>query len=219
MASEPAPTPSDTKIVALRPAGAGETLKAARERLGMSLEHATKLLCLRKQIVVALEEEDHEALPAPAYVKGYLRIYARVLEIDEQKIIEKYQALGVRDHDLSVVEPVHEGAPNTNSVGLSATAVALVSVVLSALWWGTQQREIAREASIDHAALAARESRAMSRAGTRERSASAGPRQFGRDPVAGNRAADETRMAGSRLEVSTRIALSLVRISSAAIGK
>lgn len=205
MESEPAPTPapSDGKIVALQPAGAGETLKSARERLGMSLEHAAKLLCLPKQIVVALEDEDHEALPAPVYVKGYLRAYARALEIDEQKIIEKYQALGVREHELRVADAVNEGPPNSIYVGLSAGVVALMSVALSALWWGTQQREIAKEASIDQAALAARESRSLPRAGTRDQSALPGPRQIERDPArqraVGNRTADENRMAGSRV--------------------
>ncbi|MGI8740310.1 MAG: RodZ domain-containing protein [Gammaproteobacteria bacterium] len=203
MESEPARTlaPTDGEIVALQPAGAGETLKSARTRLGMSLEHVAKLLCLPTQIVVALEDEDHEALPAPVYVKGYLRAYARALEIDERKIIEKYQALGVREHELRVADAVNEGPPNSISVGLSAGAVALVSVALSALWWGTEQREIAKEASIDQAALAASESRPLTRAGTRDGSALQRPRQIERDPAqaGGNRAADENRIAGSSI--------------------
>jgi cytoskeleton protein RodZ len=139
----------------------GAILTAARERLPMSREQVARTLHLPKRIVVALEEEDHQALPAPAYVKGYLRAYARLLEIDEQRLVEQYLALGVRDPELTVSERLKEGAPNRISVGLSAAAVALVSVVLSAMWWNTQQREFADVASIDEPALEAGAPRAV----------------------------------------------------------
>ncbi|MGH8503555.1 MAG: helix-turn-helix domain-containing protein [Gammaproteobacteria bacterium] len=158
---EAEPARSEPETVALQPAGIGAILTAARERLSMSREQVARTLHLPQRIVVALEEEDHQALPEPAYVKGYLRAYARLLEIDEQRLVEQYLALGVRDPEWTVSERLKEGAPNRISVGLSAAVVALVSVVLSAMWWNTQQREFADIASLDEPALEAGAPRAV----------------------------------------------------------
>lgn len=178
---EPEPELTEPENIVLQPAGMGASLTAARERLAMSREQAARALHLPKKIVIALEEEDHEALPAPAYVKGYLRAYARVLEIDEQRLIEQYLALGPRDPELTVFMPRKEGAPNRISVGLSAAVVALVSVVLSAVWWNTQQREFTEVASVDEPTSEAGESQTAENAASDEQLASARQRQSERE--------------------------------------
>jgi cytoskeletal protein RodZ len=37
-----------------------------------------------------IEEEDMEHLPAMVYLKGFLKAYARALNLDAQKLIEGY---------------------------------------------------------------------------------------------------------------------------------
>ena len=38
----------------------------------------------------AIEEEDVQALPAPVYLKGFLRTYAKALGLDPYRVTEEY---------------------------------------------------------------------------------------------------------------------------------
>jgi cytoskeleton protein RodZ len=107
------------------------------------------------KIVAALEEGHHAELPAPAYIKGYIRAYAGWLGLDEKPLIDSYLAMGVRDPELSVSSPVKDGSPNRLSVALSVGVIALVSGVLSALWWNHQEFSYFDMAVIDEPAPAA----------------------------------------------------------------
>lgn len=116
----------------------GETLKQARERLSLSRHQAAQALRLPVKTVFALEEERHAELPEPAYVKGYIRAYARLLNLDHKALIERYAAAGVPGTELSVDNSIGNGLPNQRSVGLNLGVVVLVWVVLSAVWWISQ---------------------------------------------------------------------------------
>ncbi|MEN8213179.1 MAG: RodZ domain-containing protein [Pseudomonadota bacterium] len=67
---------------------AGSLLKAAREMAGMSLEQAAEKMHLLKEMVVALEEDDTSNLPSRVFTLGYLKNYARILEVPESRIME-----------------------------------------------------------------------------------------------------------------------------------
>ena len=43
-----------------------------------------------KHNLKAIEEEDVQALPAPVYLKGFLRVYAKALGLDPQRVTEEY---------------------------------------------------------------------------------------------------------------------------------
>ena len=70
----------------------GEKLRQYREARGLSLEDVFEKTKLRPSMLEAIEQERWQELPAPAFVKGFLRTYARVLDIDEQEIIDLYEA-------------------------------------------------------------------------------------------------------------------------------
>jgi len=66
----------------------GQILKEKREEKGMSIEDIATKLSLRKVIVKAIESGNWEILPHQIYVKGYVKDYARTLNIS--KDIEQY---------------------------------------------------------------------------------------------------------------------------------
>lgn len=68
----------------------GHRLKARRDELKLSREEVAHHLHLDAQIVVALETDDYEKLPSPAYICGYLRSYARLLKLPEAEIVNAY---------------------------------------------------------------------------------------------------------------------------------
>lgn len=68
----------------------GRSLKELRERLGIDLKAISMETKINLKILEAIEAEDVARLPAPVYLKGFLKAYARVLHLDAQKLIEGY---------------------------------------------------------------------------------------------------------------------------------
>lgn len=56
----------------------GEQLRKARTGYGWSLEDVAANLNLDVDVVRALESGDYVGLPEPAFIRGYLRAYARL---------------------------------------------------------------------------------------------------------------------------------------------
>ena len=72
-------------------AGPGARLRVAREARAMSVSEVAKQLHLDAKLIQALEEEDFAQIPAPTFVYGYLRSYARLLNLPESEIIAGYR--------------------------------------------------------------------------------------------------------------------------------
>lgn len=68
----------------------GKTLKQIRERLGIDLKTISMETKINMKILEWIEEETLEKLPALVYLKGFLKAYAQVLNLDSQKVIEGY---------------------------------------------------------------------------------------------------------------------------------
>lgn len=69
----------------------GAMIREARERLRYSIEDMVAHTKLARATLVALERDDAQALE-PVYVRGYYRKCAKVLELEEDRLIAAYQA-------------------------------------------------------------------------------------------------------------------------------
>lgn len=69
----------------------GHLLRQARERLGLEQKDIAAQLNLQTGIIDALENNDEEQLPAAAYVRGYLRAYARIVKLNPEMLIGLYE--------------------------------------------------------------------------------------------------------------------------------
>ena len=65
----------------------GEQLRKARQGYRWSVEDVAANLNLTANVVRALESGNHEELPEAIFVRGYLRAYARLMEIDESVVL------------------------------------------------------------------------------------------------------------------------------------
>jgi cytoskeletal protein RodZ len=68
----------------------GASLREARTRRGLSLDDVTTGLRIRERYVTALEEERWELMPAEAYTKGFLRMYAEFLGLNGTLYVDEY---------------------------------------------------------------------------------------------------------------------------------
>ncbi|MEA3273431.1 MAG: helix-turn-helix domain-containing protein [Patescibacteria group bacterium] len=69
----------------------GEFLLEERKKAGLTLEKTAGILRVGKDYLINVEQDYYEELPPDVYIKGFLRNYAKLLELDEDEVIAIYQ--------------------------------------------------------------------------------------------------------------------------------
>ena len=115
----------------------GTRLRQARERSNMSIKHVADRLYLDARVIDALETDNYQGLPPTIFVRGYLRNYAKLLDISPESIMVAF------DHGPQTSVPSLTAAPlkrdkQTSSKDLWPTVATIVIIVtlmtLMALW-------------------------------------------------------------------------------------
>lgn len=117
------------------PEGPGRRLRETREARGLSREDAAYELRLNERLVQRLEEDDYDNLPPAAFVTGYLRNYARLLELPEREIIERFEKAGAEPPELVPHGRDTQARSSDLSVRLVTWVVVIGLLVLVAAWW------------------------------------------------------------------------------------
>jgi cytoskeleton protein RodZ len=90
---EETPPIEETPIVTLPGSGCGNVLKAARETQGLSIHEVSSHLRLGPKQIQAIEQDDFDKLPQPSIVRGFIRNYAKLLNIDVTPVLAAYQRI------------------------------------------------------------------------------------------------------------------------------
>jgi cytoskeleton protein RodZ len=122
-------------------------VRARRELRRLSLQDIADTLNLSSRVVSDIEAENWASLPAAAFTRGYLRAYAKLLEIDPDTVAQAYDAAAGRGEIRHLETPhsprggqqrrmddllhKHPGAVLTGAV---TAVVGAVLVVLWAVW-------------------------------------------------------------------------------------
>jgi cytoskeleton protein RodZ len=119
--------------------GPGEQLRSAREAAGTSVHEISTHMHLDSRVILALEADDYDQLPAPTFVRGYLRGYARLLDLDPEPIVRAFEQRDLAPPslvaDISVKSRVHGG---DFPIRLVTYIVVAALIVLVVLWWRSQ---------------------------------------------------------------------------------
>lgn len=83
----------------------GQTLRAAREAKGMSLDDAAMRLRLMHRQVEAMEADDFESLGQPVFARGFVRNYARLLGVAPESLLTRMQGAPAEPAPVSQSEP------------------------------------------------------------------------------------------------------------------
>jgi cytoskeletal protein RodZ len=70
----------------------GEQLRAAREARNLTVQNVAEATNMRTDHVQALEDGDYTPFPAPVYIRGSVRTYARLLKLDVPAIMATLSA-------------------------------------------------------------------------------------------------------------------------------
>jgi cytoskeletal protein RodZ len=68
----------------------GATLRRARTRKGLTIEQLARSTKINASILEALENNDFDRLPASVYTRGFLRSYAREVDLHPEDTVEQY---------------------------------------------------------------------------------------------------------------------------------
>jgi cytoskeleton protein RodZ len=79
--------------------GVGKTLRDARRRRRIDLAQVEESTKIRSRFLLAIENEEWDALPGEAYVGGFIRTYAGYLGLDGARLAEEHR------HDVGASRP------------------------------------------------------------------------------------------------------------------
>ncbi len=116
----------------------GEILKEAREKKDLSQQELSKLLHLNLNIISYLENDQYEKISAPTYTRGYLRSYARVVDVDEDSIIQLFNNNQSTNETPEIIPEVSQKSQISSSdkpVKIMTYLISFALVLLLLVWW------------------------------------------------------------------------------------
>ena len=117
----------------------GDIFTRARVELSLSQKDISSRLNLREHIIAALDSNDFDSLPAPTYVRGYIRSYARAVNLDADKIIGIYEGIAEAPPEiLPDVKPAVQASSRDKPVKAMTYLVTFTLVFLLIAWWQGQ---------------------------------------------------------------------------------
>jgi cytoskeleton protein RodZ len=121
----------------------GNSLREARLRQELDFPELEQQTKIRSKYLKALEDEQFEVLPAPTYVKGFLRNYADALGLEGQLYVDEYNSRFVTgEEDVPLRPRDYQRRPQssfgqrfeTRGVVLTLVGIAIVFALAISAW-------------------------------------------------------------------------------------
>ena len=124
----------------------GDVLKAAREEKNISISQVSETLKLSIEKIESIEASDSDALPAAAFTCGYLRLFARLVEVDEAQVLSLYNRCATETAEDAVPGATSDiptqASSNDAGMRIITYTLALVAIVLVVLWYQNNQQSV-----------------------------------------------------------------------------
>jgi cytoskeletal protein RodZ len=127
--SKPLLTPQGEEKNAL-----GEVLRKQRKARGISLVEVSEHTKVGKRYLEALENGEYSLLPGESYIRGFLRAYAKYLELDDEALLRQY--LEFRQQEAQRPESYPDRIREKGEVNPSVWSALVVILVLAGLGIG-----------------------------------------------------------------------------------
>lgn len=131
----------------------GSLLRQAREEKGLTIEEMSAISNLTKQVIRGIESDDYADLAGLSFVRGYLKLYAKKLGVDESKVLEPFDLWkavqsGEQPLSLSSVsqdsEQITPGPSKKSFVAVSAVVVILLVSGIVISYTDANKQQVAR---------------------------------------------------------------------------
>jgi cytoskeleton protein RodZ len=132
----------------------GSMLREARENLGFSVADVAAQIKFAPRQIEALEADDFKHLPEAAFVRGFVRSYAKILHLDTQALLAAMPQTKANEAELmpapvNVPFPVANSPQKQNLILLGAALLLAVIAVGFAVWHFTNPLKQAKVAKIE----------------------------------------------------------------------
>jgi len=127
----------------------GEQLREAREQVGWSIEEVAEQLCLNPARIEDLEQDQYGNMAGSTYARGYLQNYARLLKLDNDEVMRRYEQLQDVPEGRQaapLIEPMIEGnLPHHRDSAARYIGLLLVLALLMVGGWWWQSHRVTSE--------------------------------------------------------------------------
>ena len=115
----------------------GVQLARVREKKGYSQEYVAGKLHLRVRIIELLEVDDYEQMPEPVFIKGYLRAYAKLLNVPAEPLLETFNNMYSSERKLekALWQGKRESHRGEHIVRLLTGLITIGAIVAVGIWW------------------------------------------------------------------------------------
>lgn len=120
------------------PHSPGKQLKMGRERLGLSQKQVADRLHLRLTSVEAVETDALEEGVSVTFTKGYVRLYAKLVQIDAQPLLDGYDKLHATEREPAKLQSFSRRVSReAHDHRWNMVSVVVVFLVLGSIifWW------------------------------------------------------------------------------------
>lgn len=121
--------------------GIGQILKEEREKIGLTYEQVCEITKLRPNIINAIEKEAWDKLPPSVFVKGFIKCYAQVLDLDPERLIEEYNAKCSNQQDNITIKK-REKKKNRKKTFIWLSIIVLFIVFVGLMVFGIKRHYV-----------------------------------------------------------------------------
>ncbi len=129
----------------LKKTGLGAHLKFAREAMRLTEKEAAARLHLNVNIITLIENENFAGGPPATFMRGYLRSYARLLNLSENEITLTLKDLESSMPSSLTSAPVQQLKPAKDDERYFhwlTYVIVLVLLILVSVWWSSHSRYV-----------------------------------------------------------------------------
>ncbi|MFV8462252.1 cytoskeleton protein RodZ [Vibrio campbellii] len=124
---------------------AGTLLKNQREALGLTQKQISDRLKLRISLIQQIEENQFESDQVATFMRGYIRSYAKYVNLDEKVVLNALRHSGDAQHEdqemLSFSRKTKTEKHNSRIMLLTWGIFAVIVGISSLWWWQNQQQD------------------------------------------------------------------------------
>ncbi|NOI01303.1 DUF4115 domain-containing protein [Vibrio kanaloae] len=124
---------------------AGTLLKNKRESLGLTQKQISDRLKLRVTLIQQIEENQFESDQVATFMRGYIRSYAKYVNLDEKVVLSALHHAGDAQHQeqemLSFSRKTKTEKHNSRIMLLTWSIFAVIAGISSLWWWQNQQQD------------------------------------------------------------------------------
>lgn len=155
MAEEMQTTTTTPPTVEKKPIPFGSRLKSAREAMGLERREAAAQLRLSEKVIAMIERDRYPADLPVTFIKGYIRAYAKLLQIPEHEIKRAIEPIKPKPstHDpLPYTKPVVSAPVTSGNYFMQFLTYLIMFTMLGlvGVWWYTHPKSTA-ENQLAHA--------------------------------------------------------------------